>query len=174
MGWFISSQIDLILKIGPIVLALILILVAGIFGLRNSRSPLVSSERNLAAFRMGASIYVGTFLLGNNWDYRLAFLILVVPQLLGWTRSSDKEYRYAALANLFVVMASCWHFVIWYSPLLNFSETSTEVWFVMDEILNWVLVPGFVYLLFASFPDWVRELFRHFSPARQLHQADAS
>jgi hypothetical protein len=25
---------------------------------------------------MGASIYVGTFLLGNNWDYRLAFLMI--------------------------------------------------------------------------------------------------
>jgi hypothetical protein len=144
-----------------------LILIAGIFSLRNRRSPSVASERNLTAFRMGASIYVGTFLLGNNWDYRLAFLILVLPQLLEWTRSSHGEYRYVALVNLFAILASCWHFVFWYSPSLNFSDGSQEVWFVIDEFLNWMLVPGLAYLLFASFPDWAKESVEYFFHARQ-------
>lgn len=33
------------------------------------------------AFDMGAAIYVGTFLIGHNYDYRLSFLILTVPLL---------------------------------------------------------------------------------------------
>jgi hypothetical protein len=166
--WFRGPEIDRILKLGPIALASILILIAGIFGLRNRQPSFVSSERNLSAFRMGASIYVGTFLLGNNWDYRLAFLILVIPQLLEWTRSLSRAYRYTALLSLFAVVASCWHFVFWYSPSIYFSESSREVWFVIDESLNWMLVPGFTYLLFASFPDWAKESVG-FSPAKQVH-----
>ncbi len=155
-SWFTNVQAEQILKYGPIALAVLLILIAGILGLRNQDSPSVSSERNLAAFRMGASIYVGTFLLGNNWDYRWAFLILVIPQLLEWSYSANGRYRYIAVLNLFAILASCWHFIFWYSPSLNFFEGSQEVWFVMDEIINWMLVPGLAYLLFASFPDWVK------------------
>jgi hypothetical protein len=105
---------------------------------------------------MGASIYIGTFLLGNNWDYRLAFLVLVLPQLLEWTRSSIKKYRTVARASLFGVIASCWHFVLWYSSFLNFFQGSKEVWFALDEFLNWMLVAGFAYLLLASAPDWLK------------------
>jgi hypothetical protein len=152
--WFGDSQVARILKTGPIILASILVFIAGIAGMRNRESMTTSSERNLAAFRMGASIYIGTFLLGNNWDYRLAFLVL--PQLLEWTRSPIKKYRYSALASLFGVLASCWHFVIWYSPFFNFFEGSKELWFVFDEFLNWMLVASFAYLLLASAPDWLK------------------
>jgi hypothetical protein len=154
--WFTSSQAERILKYGPIALAMLLILIAGILGLRNRQSPSISSERNLAAFRMGASIYLGTFLLGNNWDYRWAFLILVVPQLLEWIRYFYGQYRYIPLLNLLAILASCWHFIFWYSPSLNFFAGSQEVWFMIDEFINWMLVPGLAYLLFASFPDWAK------------------
>jgi hypothetical protein len=154
--WFSSPQVDRILKVGPIVLASILVFMAGGSGIRNREPLTISSERNVAAFRMGASIYIGTFLLGNNWDYRLAFLVLVLPQLLEWTRSSIKKHRYIAFASLFGVLASCWHFVLWYSPFFNFFQGSKEVWFALDEFLNWMLVPGLAYLLFASAPDWLK------------------
>jgi hypothetical protein len=155
--WFSDLQIDRILKLGPIALAFLLALLAGILGLRTGQPPVVSSERNLTAFRMGASIYIGTFLLGNNWDYRLAFLILVVPQLLEWTHSSSKTHQFTSRLSLFAVMASCWHFVFWYSPSIYVSESGREIWFRIDELLNWMLVPGFAYLLFASSPVWARE-----------------
>jgi hypothetical protein len=154
--WFGDPQVESILKIGPIILASILVFMASLAGLRNPEPMTISSERNLAAFRMGASIYIGTFLLGNNWDYRLAFLILVMPQLLEWTRSAMKKYRYVALVSLFGVLASCWHFVLWYSPFFNMFQGSKEVWFAFDEFLNWMLVPVFVYLLLASAPDWLK------------------
>lgn len=154
--WFVGPQVDRLLKIGPMILASILVFIAGVAGMRNREPIATSSERNLAAFRMGASIYVGTFLLGNNWDYRLAFLVLVIPQLLEWSRSLNQKYRYIALASLFGVLASCWHFMIWFSPFFNFFEGSKELWFVFDEFLNWMLVAGFAYLLLASAPDWLK------------------
>jgi hypothetical protein len=172
--WFGASQAERILKIGPIVLAFLLIVTAAVLGLKNSRAAVASSERNLAAFRMGASIYVGTFLLGNNWDYRLAFLILVVPQLVEWTRSLPREYRYAAWASLFALLASCWHFILWYSPFLNSFPNAKEVWFVIDEILNWALVFGLAYLLFASFPDWLKQPVQSVFSAGQSSHREAS
>ena len=42
----------------------------------------------------GAFIFCGTFILGANWDYRLIFLILLVPNLILlkhlYTSSSDR------------------------------------------------------------------------------------
>lgn len=43
-------------------------------------SPQVGDDIEL--FVAGALIYAGTFVIGNNWDYRLAFLLLSVPFLL--------------------------------------------------------------------------------------------
>jgi hypothetical protein len=146
-----------VVKIGPMILASTLVLISGVAGLGNQEPIATSSERNLAALRMGASIYVATFLLGNNWDYRLAFLVLTLPQLLEWTRSSIRKYRFVALASLLAVLASCWHFVVWYAPSL---VEIREILFVFDEFFNWMLVAGFSYLLGASMPDWIKEQFR--------------
>lgn len=161
--WFLDSQVARILKIGPILLASIPVFITGIVGMRDRESLAISSKRNLAAFRMGASIYIGTFLLGNNWDYRLAFLVLVLPQLLEWTRSSIKKHRTIALASLFGVLVSCWHFVLWYSASLG---NMKEIIFVFDEFFNWMLVAGFSYLFGASTPDWVKEPLRILFPKR--------
>jgi len=156
--WLSTIQIERILKIGPLILGGILALVAGIIGLRNTEPLEISSERNLTAFRMGASIYVGTFLLGNNWDYRLAFLILVVPQLLYWMRSLNNKNKKIVTLGFVIVLASCWHFITWYAPSL---KEYTEIMFVIDEALNWALVYVFAFLLFASTPEWVKNDIRH-------------
>jgi hypothetical protein len=137
-------------------LALVLILLAVIPAVRNSNPLLSSTGRNLAAFRMGASIYVGTFLLGNNWDYRLAFLIFVVPQLSEWFRE-NRNYREMTIAVMAAVILSCWHFVF----LIDFQfipfENEIDRMVVFDELINWLLLMGFSYLLVASSPDWLRQ-----------------
>lgn len=172
--WFNASQAARMLKIGPILLAFILIAITGVMALKKRANLTFSSERNLAAFRMGASVYAGTFLLGNNWDYRLAFLILVVPQLLEWTLVLPREYRYTAWTSLFALLASCWHFIVWYSPSLNSFPDSKEVWFVIDEVFNWALVFGLAYLLFASFPDWLKKPIQSLFTAERLSRHEAS
>ena len=137
-------------------LAVLLILVAVIPAIRGVRVP-AQSERNLAAFRLGASIYVGTFLLGNNWDYRLAFLIFIIPQLSQWFYLENKKQRYVAIGTMLAVILSCWHMVflvdIRFIPLAN--EMDRLV--VFDEIVNWLLLMGLTYLLVASIPDWLRQ-----------------
>lgn len=143
-----------VLQYGSIALAFVLITVAGLFGLSNRASLAASSVKNFAAFRMGASIFVGTFLLGNNWDYRLAFLILAMPQLLQWSKRTDKHYRSMINASLVLIFVSCWHFELWFAPALI---SVKEPIFILDEISNWMLVGGFSYLLFASAPDWVKD-----------------
>ena len=114
-------------------------------------------ERNLAAFRMGASIYVGTFLLGNNWDYRLAFLVLTIPQLSEWFRLGNKRQRAIVISVVIAVLISCWHFMLKIDlPFIPLKDPVNRN-FIVDEIINWLLVPGFTYLLAASFPDWLRQ-----------------
>ena len=93
-----------------VALLLLLVLVSWLLGI--SEQPDFLSERNLAAFRMGASIYVGTFLLGNNWDYRLAFLVLVS---LNWWNGCVPPKEHSVIASwlsLILVLFSCWHFWI--------------------------------------------------------------
>jgi hypothetical protein len=139
------------------VLALALILFAAIPAVRGSDLLGASNERNLAAFRMGAAIYVGTFLLGNNWDYRLAFLVFVIPQLSEWVFQNNQKWRLVAIATLVSIMLSCWNLLVRIDLAFIPLKDSMNRNFVFDEFINWLLVPGFTYLLVASFPVWLKQ-----------------
>ena len=41
------------------------------------------------AFYLGSLIFLGTFAVGNNFDYRLVFMLLTLPQLFDWV--TDKR-----------------------------------------------------------------------------------
>jgi hypothetical protein len=152
-GLFSPGQWEIVFE----ALALLLIGIAGIMAIRRSDGLTASHERNLAAFRMGASIYVGTFLLGNNWDYRLAFLVLVIPQLSEWFSLKNKKYRSIIIGVLIAILISCWHFMLKIDlPFLPLKDPVNRN-FIFDETVNWLLVPGFTYLLVASFPSWLKQ-----------------
>jgi hypothetical protein len=126
---------------------------------------------------MGASIYVGTFMLGNNWDYRLAFLVLVVPQLLEWTRSPNKTSRVVAQLSMISLYFSCWHFLFLFSSYFNASPTRTISIYVFDEFMNWMLMAGLSYLLIVSLPNWLKAQVGSFLPKRisfHRHEHDES
>ena len=166
--WLTPHRTDLLLKYGPLLAGLTLLFVAAVLAFLTRQQPETHSERHFAAFRMGASIYVGTFLLGNNFDYRLAFLILVVPQLVEWVRATNKTYRILAWISLFLVLASCWHLWISEIPLQTIFpsiDDSRKFWIILDEIFNWLLFASLAYLLVASTPDWLRGQVRSFLPA---------
>ena len=150
------------------VFAVLLILIAIIPAIRGVHLP-VTEDRNMAAFRMGASIYVGTFLLGNNWDYRLAFLIFIIPQLAQWFYLENKRQRYVAIGTMLAVILSCWHMVFLVD--LPFIPLANEIdrFVVFDEIINWLLLMGLAYLLAASIPDWFKDdLQRVFGGKKQI------
>ena len=148
------------------ILALLLIGLAGWLAVRKPLPINAAYERNLAAFRIGSSIYVGTFLLGNNWDYRLAFLVLVIPQLTEWVQLDNKKQRLAVIGVIIAVLISCWHFMLTIDPLFLPLKDPIKRNFIFDEFVNWLLVPGFTYLLLASAPDWVKDQFSFLLPKK--------
>jgi hypothetical protein len=70
--------------------------------LRIGTSP--NGERNLDLFWAGACIYAGAYAVFRNWDYRLAFVLLAVPQLLTWARMR----RAMAMVTLLAFFAALW------------------------------------------------------------------
>lgn len=160
--WFTSHRTDLLLAYGPLVAGLGLgLLIAGAVRRYATEPSPTASNRNFAAFRMGASIYVGTFLLGNNFDYRLAFLVLAIPQLVQWARDANRLFRRLAWLTIILVYLSCWHLWIVEIPLEAVFGSAADLmkfWIILDEAFNWLLFIGLGYLLFASAPVWVKEL----------------
>lgn len=106
----------------------------------------------LQSFRIGAGIYIGTFLLGNNWDYRLIFLIFTIPQILAWIKSNSWVSLFSSLAFLGIIIT------LWLS---RWSYTG------LDELINWLLFFYFIYSLMLTMPDWLKSLFRIPNTLRQ-------
>ena len=104
--------------------------------------------RYIDTFRAGAGIYVGTFFLGNNWCYRLMFLIFTIPQLLSW--NNDAGRRFVSLVALIGIIVSCW------SPW-SFSLPPSILLKAIDEIANWVLFASLLYLLISTTPLFLQK-----------------
>ena len=96
------------------------------------------SELRRDAFWAGAAIYVGTYVLESNFDYRLAFLLLCIPQLCAWARRGESPVPWpaAALAALLVTL--------WLSSSQPPLPFGLQTWYVNlsfppEEVLNWLL-----------------------------------
>ncbi len=93
------------------------------------RSGAVEDRRELDAFWAGAGIYLGTWAFEHNWDYRLAFLLLTIPQLLRWSLQARPALPYAPAALAGIVAT------LWLSePLSNWNPR-----FPFEEAVNWLL-----------------------------------
>jgi hypothetical protein len=105
-------------------------------------------ENYIDTFRAGAGIYIGTFFLGNNWDYRLMFLIFVIPQLLSWRKDSRRGF--ISFMALISVIVSCWS--MWCVGII-----SNHLLIAIDEIFNWILFATLFYLLTSSMPLFLQK-----------------
>jgi Glycosyltransferase family 87 len=85
------------------------------------------------AFIAGAAIYVGSFALLHNFDYRLACLVLTLPELMARSAAGDPERKAARLGIALVLLSL-------------FVAAQLRSGFPWDEVVNWVL---FVYLAAA-------------------------
>jgi hypothetical protein len=85
-------------------------------------------------FWTGAAIFLGTFLLGYNFEYRLIFLTLTVPQLLAWSASVRGE-ALLSRAALGTMIAYLW---------------LKEI--VVVELLDWGLFVGLLSILLLNRP----------------------
>lgn len=116
------------------------------------------------SFRVGSSIYLGTFLLGNNSDYRLLFLILCISQLSFWSTSANQRLKWCARSVLCFALVSMWYLVItrcWgilASPLFQWIPSARLYPWILDEIFNWMLFLLLVYLFAIALPQWMKSL----------------
>jgi hypothetical protein len=89
--------------------ALVLVLTGAAIGCllgRRLRSSLATScalpaARELELFWAGALIYIGSYAVERNFDYRLVFLLLTVPQLLQWAQARHR-LAFVTMAALLV------------------------------------------------------------------------
>jgi hypothetical protein len=97
-------------------------------------------EVRLDAFWAGAAVYIGTYVFGSNFDYRLVFLLLCVPQLCWWSRATTAPapvpWPEVALAALVVTM--------WLSSAKPPLPFGLQTWYIHlsfppEEVLNWLL-----------------------------------
>lgn len=82
-------------------------------------------------FLCGASIYIGTFLIGNNYIYRIVFLLLCLPNLFSLVRQS--KLRYFSIAIL-IMIALRFYFTT-FEKYLPFKQQ-----FILDLSLSWGLL----------------------------------
>jgi hypothetical protein len=123
-----------------------------------------ADELHIDAFRMGASIYAGTYLLGSSFDYRLMFLLFTIPQLTQWLSNSDSRLRRVARITFTCVMYSLWS--LFFSRLLN-GVSAARVGLLLDALAKAVLVGGLTYLFVYSAPRWVQSYGRTFRRSTQ-------
>jgi hypothetical protein len=110
---------------------------------------------DMDAFVAGTAIYAGSFILEHNFDYRLVYLLLVVPQLLRWARRS----RFAALVLLTVVST------LWLSEVLSNGYWTQHYPLPYDEILTWALFIVLLGMAWAAAVPRVSELLHQARPA---------
>lgn len=100
-----------------------------------------TDQGHIDAFRIGAGVYLGTFALGTNFDYRLIFLLFCAPQLLSWARRK-KNFSSLAFGILTLIVISLW------SALWTASGNIYLV--VLEELINWVIGMGLLALILLS------------------------
>jgi len=111
---------------------------------RRVGSPDVEGTPTTAALlglHVGALIYLGTFATANNFDYRLVFLLLTLPQLAKW--AATPAHRLASLGGtilLSIVM------LLWIGSL----SEQLHLW---DEVASWIVAGELTALLAVTIPS---------------------
>ena len=96
---------------------------------------LVDSGSKGTSFLIGASIFITTCLIGYNFEYRLIFLLLTIPQILSWFR----ENKIMAVGLLVLSIL-----IVWQSFIMSLLSI------VMDEIYYQLISHLVVILLFYT------------------------
>jgi len=104
----------------------------------------------LHACRVGAGVFVGTFCLGSNFDYRLLCLLLAVPQLVEWCTTARGTLRAACVATTTLIPLLLWSMT--WRRLLAGAIGSETPGLILDELVTWAVLVGLVLTLALSLP----------------------
>ncbi len=150
----LSDSIVLFLKILSYAAALLILLSTMVISVRKKDRKLLSEAPYIDSFRVGASIYMGCFLLMNTIDYRLIFIVFVIPQIVAWLREKEKDIALVSKITLAAMLFSLW------STTFVKRFLGRNITFLMEEFTNWIMLAGLLYLFFSSLPDWFRDYLR--------------
>lgn len=131
-------------------LAVILIVAISLIYADRRTIPTSEDGEHLAFFRLGAAIFVGTFLLGGNWDYRMVFLLCCIPKLMDWRHSLSKQVRVVAITTLVFIIVSLWD-----GFTRRLLVHALPVFFILDLLSKWMVLFGLMYLFIYSLPRWL-------------------
>ena len=122
--------------------------------IRGTVSTLGDNYQSRVLFVCGACVYVGTFFIGNNFNYRLVFLLLTVPMLLEWSASKTSGRIYFGfLASVFFI--TFWHsFVSRFFPYFGYPLISYFITFVTEQLSNWAILFIVLLMLFFLFEKY--------------------
>jgi len=149
----VSDEIIMAVRVLSYVMITLVFVVAIALGVSISNIGKYDQGQYIDAFRIGASIYIGCFILGNNFDYRFIFLIFTVPQIVSWFYGESRKYLTVPLITLCTIIYSCWNY--------TFKRfTGVKLGFFLEEMSNWILLYCLLYLFFASVPDWLNAYLR--------------
>ena len=121
-------------------------------------APATERSRALDCFRVGAACFLATFLLGNNFFYRLIFLLLTIPQLLQWAREVGAGERTAARLSLAALYVTFWSMQI--ERLLSGWSGGAAFSFWLTMSAHWTVFAGLAWLLARHLPvrEWIGAL----------------
>jgi hypothetical protein len=111
--------------------------------------PPRADAQALDAMRVGAGVYVGTFLVGMSFDYRLIFLLLAVPQLARWAPTPFRRGGRGGVRGD----------VRGWVAVVALAAALMAVWRVgvdLPVLAHWGLAVSLAWLLGASLPAWLR------------------
>jgi hypothetical protein len=102
-------------------------------------------ERELFAFRLGAGVYLGCFLMGTNHDYRAIVLLFCLPLLLRMVRL-NLERNWARLTLLLILVVVNWLYLL------------PDRWpeFFFKQGVTWMLFTCLAALFMATLPPALR------------------
>jgi hypothetical protein len=106
---------------------------------RGGSTPAASGAEVLA-LHVAALIFLGTFLVANNFDYRLVFLLLALPPLAAWARTP--RHPLAGLASVTLVSVLV---LLWVGSL----SQRLHLW---DELVTWAVAGLLGAMVLATIP----------------------
>jgi Glycosyltransferase family 87 len=140
--WFVLQARDTA-SIAKLALAIVPVLIgamAWVIGRRRLPRPDVrEGDWSRLAFTMGSLLFLGTFAVNVNFDYRLVLLLLTLPQLFRWIGDPSHDPR-GSLASAAIVSIVI---LLWIGPHAKPLAFS-------DELVTWATAAILLTLLSAS------------------------
>jgi hypothetical protein len=146
----LSDGLVLFFKVLSHIFAFLSVAVTLYFSMRQKGSGLCKKLQYIDAFRVGACIYIGCFLLMNTADYRMVFLVFTIPQITTWILDKDKSVSLVPRITLAAMMFSLWSNVV-------MRVIGRKLTFPMETFSNWIILTCLLFLFFSSLPDWLKE-----------------